>query len=1746
MKKILSLVLVCVMMLALVCVVSFANAAQIGESSTSWELVDGVLTVTGTGAMPDYRNVEDTRPWLSELSTITKVVVKSGVTHVGSSSFTGATGITEVVLEEGVETVGMDAFSYCGTIDKVSFPSTLTSLSQGVFYSSSIKEISYPLTYAEFKANVDVAVYNDAVDAADWGEEVATSGTLTATMSWSFADGTLTISGTGAMPNWGANATPWVALNAQITKVELSEGITTIGSNAFAHTKIVEIVIPEGVTAINGDAFAYVSTLKTVHIPSTLQTMGQGTVYGSNNISTVYYYGESKTAFEDISSKASYNTNYTKDGVNFIIAKTDVEIQVIPYASGMENWSNQTQILICPKLSDGTKVGDLYTQKDLVWTITLTDINGVSKTVNLKQSSQYDGGTWGILRFQPCVEAESNRFVPYVNNAYTVEVSVKYGNTTYHGVSAVGAYTMGVSPIVNGVVDDSYVLNNIELDVYPAFGGWENWAGSPNKGDAAAVTQLLVGARAKNGAQLSKLFSSDNTWTIKLTWVDNKVVKTKTIQLNPASYVSAYNLLRFETVLGTGANQFIPEKAQAYTVEVSATIDGVTYSGTSAQYAFSVPMYPIVNGVEDTDYEYVEIPDYFVAMVGKYYFENLQEAIWYAESEAVVNGKINKDDVNTVVVYAEGTHSIFTNTVVAVVAAGDNINFTPYNGRKLLEKEVEVDGDTYTAYVYAHKDYAVAAVGEDVYTSVGAAVAAAEATTIEGVKNNPVVIFQEGNVTVNTDKMVAVVPYDDYSTSIVYDGNKYVAVEETVEYEGDTYTAYAIINTETFAQAMVGDTFYATVEEAIAAAEASTIEGVKNNPVIVLKSGTVEIDTAKAVAVVAYDEGRTTFVFDEDKYFTYEVEVEYEGDTRTAYAALNTETFAQAMVGDTFYATVEEAIAAAEASTIEGVKNNPVIVLKSGVVAINTTKAVAVVALDEGRTTFVFDENKYFTYEVEVEYEGDTRTAYAVLNAVDFCQAIVGDTMYADIADAIAAAKGTFTPVIVLKPGVVNVNVDSFVLLGALDSTVTTINPNGNLSYETEVEYEGDTYTAYAVYNHNYIFANVADKITAAIPQANATYVDGALNIALSTTDLTTLVGTDVFEEIVAELAPLFILSEDASICGVTLYENDQLIVSNVFKAFNALGLDLEAIANLGTKELTSFDIAITGATTNVVVPVSITLDITDAQFESLKTNAAKADKYVDYTISDNGEIVLVVDARPVVDIVMEKELVNGKTIKEIREFINGTSLKELADKLEGYGLTGAKGEAVKVFCKLIDKIATTKYAANLDSTLAAFDSNNDGVYVVNKTFTVSFGEKVNQIVDQFKEKNPEIADYIEIENIVDVDSLTISVDATVTVFDKYTVTFVDVNGNEIYTETLLEGEIPSYVGVLPEKEATAEYVYVFFGWTDGETTFDGELAELTKNVTYKPVFEEVAVDGVDEDLIFAFGSVTFQDSFAINMGVNKTVLEGYTSWYVVATLADGSEETLYGTENGSYIKFTLNSISAKEVSDVTSFVIYAEKEVNGVVVTAHGNAKEYCIKQYAMNKICCENASDELKTLCVDTLVYAAYAQIKFGYNTANLATKDLTADDFALGTQGAPVLENAFSYENTETELVHFHQATLVYESNIAIKFYLNLKEYAPEDVYVKVVYDDGASELVISGEELVANGNFYTFEFSEYSAAELRREVVATVYDANTDAVVSGPLTYGAEVYAYRQVAAGKDVDLVNAMMNYAISAEAVFNA
>ena len=105
----------------------------------------------------------------------------------------------------------------------------------------------------------------------------ATSGTCGATgnesaVKWSFdtATGTLTISGTGAMADYTVNGTvddrPWKDYAESITKVQISEGVTSLGKSAFQNlTALQETNIPASITKLGDHIYRGDASLTTVN-----------------------------------------------------------------------------------------------------------------------------------------------------------------------------------------------------------------------------------------------------------------------------------------------------------------------------------------------------------------------------------------------------------------------------------------------------------------------------------------------------------------------------------------------------------------------------------------------------------------------------------------------------------------------------------------------------------------------------------------------------------------------------------------------------------------------------------------------------------------------------------------------------------------------------------------------------------------------------------------------------------------------------------------------------------------------------------------------------------------------------------------------------------------------------------------------------------------------------------------------------------------------------------------------------------------------------------------------------------------------------------------------------------------------------------------------------------------------------------------------------------------------------------------
>lgn len=105
----------------------------------------------------------------------------------------------------------------------------------------------------------------------------AAEGTCGTDLTWSFDGSTLTISGSGAMENYTETTpAPWYEFREQITKLSLPEGLTRIGTRAFAEcTNLFAVHIPESVQVIDDYAFLGCTNMTMLTLNKGLFTIDQ-------------------------------------------------------------------------------------------------------------------------------------------------------------------------------------------------------------------------------------------------------------------------------------------------------------------------------------------------------------------------------------------------------------------------------------------------------------------------------------------------------------------------------------------------------------------------------------------------------------------------------------------------------------------------------------------------------------------------------------------------------------------------------------------------------------------------------------------------------------------------------------------------------------------------------------------------------------------------------------------------------------------------------------------------------------------------------------------------------------------------------------------------------------------------------------------------------------------------------------------------------------------------------------------------------------------------------------------------------------------------------------------------------------------------------------------------------------------------------------------------------------------------------
>ena len=239
-------------------------------SNVTWTLDDeGILTISGNGAMLDYYSYNSTVPAWKQAS---RLVVEDGVTVLGNYAFYGLSGLTEAVLPETLTRIGAYTFWNCSSSLIISLPDDIQNIGFRAFY-------CYPAAHFGSETSRHLEGFTDpSFPGLAFSAETA-DGQFQGYRVYGQDETMQTV----VIPEGVTRLSTSAFLKyAELTRVKLPESLITIDSNAFTDcTALTEINLPDSVTSIGSYAFDNCDSLTEVHFPEKLTELKEGAFQSS-------------------------------------------------------------------------------------------------------------------------------------------------------------------------------------------------------------------------------------------------------------------------------------------------------------------------------------------------------------------------------------------------------------------------------------------------------------------------------------------------------------------------------------------------------------------------------------------------------------------------------------------------------------------------------------------------------------------------------------------------------------------------------------------------------------------------------------------------------------------------------------------------------------------------------------------------------------------------------------------------------------------------------------------------------------------------------------------------------------------------------------------------------------------------------------------------------------------------------------------------------------------------------------------------------------------------------------------------------------------------------------------------------------------------------------------------------------------------------------------------------------------------
>ena len=252
------------------------KSSEIVDSGTSnnmnWNLNgNGVLTISGTGNMPDYSSTS--QPWYKYRESIKQVKIGDGITGIGNYAFSGCTNLISVTIPGNVTSIGKRAFGGCKALEELTIPEGVKKLGYEIIADTYIEKIKIPST-----------VITSGLESNSDRSALAGDGVLTEV---EFAEGMTRIPA-------------YVCENASsMEKVVIPSTVTSIGSSAFNGCGGLKgVSLPDGLAQVEDAAFNRCKSLASITVPKSVTSIGDSAFANCTSLKSAVIEANGKKLFE--------------------------------------------------------------------------------------------------------------------------------------------------------------------------------------------------------------------------------------------------------------------------------------------------------------------------------------------------------------------------------------------------------------------------------------------------------------------------------------------------------------------------------------------------------------------------------------------------------------------------------------------------------------------------------------------------------------------------------------------------------------------------------------------------------------------------------------------------------------------------------------------------------------------------------------------------------------------------------------------------------------------------------------------------------------------------------------------------------------------------------------------------------------------------------------------------------------------------------------------------------------------------------------------------------------------------------------------------------------------------------------------------------------------------------------------------------------------------------------------------------